>query len=232
MPLFRNYRLLFVHIPKNAGRSIEAALLNDAGSPDDGRRSLLNRAATFMARETASRFAREHLIGTLDFALASQHLTYVEMEMLGLLPESSDFRSFAIVRNPYDRALSSVMHFSDDTWVHEGDGRARKRAFEKRLAEWLERPIADHNQRAHRRSQIAYLRDQSGSQAVEKILRFETIGDDFSAFMRDLGHGEVSLTVRGHAGRKRDYRDYYDAASRSLVEQAFGEDIDAFEYSF
>lgn len=232
MPIFQSYRLLFVHIPKNAGRSVEAALLGETGTPDGGRRSLLNRAATFLARETASRFPRDHLIGTLDVSLAAQHLTYVEMEMLGLLPDEAGFRSFATVRNPYDRALSSVMHFREGSWVQEMDERQRMRGFEEQLAQWLEQPIADHNQRAHRRSQVAYLRNQEGLQAVETILRFEMIDQDFKAFMRDLGISGVTLPIRGHGGRTRDYRDYFDPASRRRVELAFGEDIDAFEYSF
>ena len=45
--------VLFVHIPKNAGRSIETALLGGLGSPDGGRRNFVNRAAPWLARRTA-----------------------------------------------------------------------------------------------------------------------------------------------------------------------------------
>lgn len=232
MPLFPEHRLLFVHIPKNAGRSIEQALLGDAGTPDDGRRSLLNRFATALARETSSDFARKHLIGTLDVTLASQHLTYVEMELLGLLPTEGDLRPFAVVRNPYDRILSSVMHFSGPEWPHEEDEKARKHAFAAQLERWLDRPIRDHNERAHRRTQLAYLRDQTGAQIVETVIRFENLVEDFASLMQSYGLGDIALPFRGNAGRSRDYKDYYDAASRKRVEDAFGEDIDAFEYSF
>ena len=143
------------HIPKNAGRSIEEALLGEDGSPDGGRRSWLNRVATFVSRETASPFARKYLIGTLDVALASQHLTYVEMQLLGLLPETP-LRSFAVVRNPFDRALSSMIHFDRGAWVDEPDTTRRQDEFERVLGRWLDRDLSDHNERAHRRPQVDF----------------------------------------------------------------------------
>lgn len=232
MPIFQDHKLLFIHIPKNAGRSIEAALLGGAGTPDDGRRSLLNRGATFISRRTRSRFPERYLIGTLDVALAAQHLTYVEMEMLGLLPEEDGFHSFAVLRNPFDRALSSIMHFSSDAWVQEPDPRVRQKQCAARLAHWLERPLSDHNERAHRRTQLAYLRDQHGKLAVDSLLSFETISEDFSALLEACGIKGLKLPFRGRAGRKRGYRDYFNSESRKLVEDAFGEDLDAFGYTF
>lgn len=232
MPIFPDHNLLFVHIPKNAGRSVEAALLGDRGTPDDGRRSGPNRAAKLLLTETASSFAREHLIGTIDVSLASQHLTYVEMEMLGLLPDGDEFHSFAIVRNPFDRALSSTMHFSADRWVDEADASRLAQSTAARLSQWLDRPLADHNDRAHRRTQLSYLRDSRGEIVVDSILRFENLAHDFAEFLEARGISGLQLPFRGSAGRDRSYRDYYDHHSRRLVEEAFGEDLDAFCYEF
>ena len=233
MPLFADLGLLFVHIPKNAGRSIEKVLLGDHGTPDGGRRSIANRAARLLLQRTRSKFAERYLIGTIDEAFAAQHLTYSEMDLLGLLPtDERSYHSFAVVRNPYDRVLSSIMHFSADAWVHEADETLRKRQFEFRLAEWLERQLDDHNKRAHRRMQIEFLRDQTGKRSVDSILRFEAISEEFTAFMEDRGRPGLALPMRGHAGRTRNYSDYFNASSRLLVEKVFGEDIETFGYSF
>lgn len=232
MPIFHSRKLIFVHIPKNAGRSVEEALLSGKASPDGGRRSLINRAFTALSRRTAPKLAKSHLIGSLDVTLASQHLTYVEMEMLGLLDEAEGYQSFAIVRNPYDRALSSTIHFSDSDWLQEPDPLLRKRQFAAHLARWLERPLTDHNKRAHRRGQLSFLRDQSGRIAVNTLLRFETITTDFYNFTKSCGVEGLNLPVRGSAGRKVGYRDYFNEEARKLVEKAFGEDIDTLKYSF
>lgn len=232
MPIFSDHELLFVHIPKNAGRSIELALLDGEGSPESGRRSLVNRIATLFARSTASTFPTKHLIGTLDVALSAQHLTYAEMDLLGLIPAEERLTSFAVVRNPYDRALSSAMHFFGGDWTQESDLKTLRLNFEKALNDWLDRELKDHNDRAHRRPQIDYLRDLTGEIVVDKVLRFESLAEDFSAFMAEHSGKSLALSRRGHSGRGRTYHDFYNSASRRRVEDAFGDDIDAFNYAF
>lgn len=221
-----------MHIPKNAGRSIEAALLGGNGSPDGGRRSLVNRTATLISRCTAPRFAKTHLIGTLDVTLAAQHLTFVEMEMLGLLPENNDYISFCVVRNPYDRALSSVMHFSRAEWKASADDEERRSGFERDLEAWLNAPLTDHNLRAHRRSQVDFLHNRKGEIAVDHILRFESIGKEFSALSDGLGWTGVGIERVGDSGRRRTYLDYYTEGAKVLVERYFAADLDAFKFVF
>lgn len=232
MPIFSDHKLLFLHIPKNAGRSVEAALLGKAGSPDGGWRSFANRAFAGLARTTKSRFAEQYLIGTLDISIASQHLTYVEMEMLGILPNNEIFHSFGVVRNPYDRVISSVMHFSEWPWYEEKDPRLLKKYFRARLDHWLDRPLQDHNERAHRRTQISYLRDSLGHLIVETILRFENLPAEFDDFLKERRINGVELPFLGKSGRRHDYREFFDEESRKLIETNFGDDLEYFKYNF
>ena len=231
MPFFREAGLIFVHIPKNAGRSIEKALLGSTGSPDGGRRTALNRAAHTLQYVTRSRFAEARLIGTLDVVLAAQHLTYGEMDFLGLLPSGSDGQplpSFCVCRNPFDRAVSSVGHFKPGGHGGPSD----PAAFERALAAFLERSPCDHNQRAHRRPQRHFTLDGTGRIAVDTVLRYETLGEDFARLAADHGLGEITLPWHGRARRARDYRNYYTESARRLVATAYGEDIEAFGYAF
>lgn len=225
MPFFRDRNLLFVHIPKNAGRSIEAALLGSTGLPDGGRRSLPNRLATGVQRCTAAALVRERLIGTLDVSVAAQHLTFAEIELLGVLPadQLARCRRFGVCRNPFDRAISSVLHFCGDP---------QDRPFEHALGRWLDRTPLDHNELAHRRTQAAYLRDSRGQPAVPHVLRFERLAEDFSQLMAEFGLESVSLPQRGTSRCGRSHRDYFNPAARRVVERAFAEDLDQFGYAF
>ncbi len=164
--------------------------------------------------------------------LAAQHLTYVEMEMLGLLPADPGLVSFCVVRNPYDRTLSSVMHFSKAEWKSFDNGDDRCAGFERDLEAWLSRPLSDHNLRAHRRSQLDFVRDRRGEIAVEHILRFESLREDFYALGVRLGWNALDIGRVGDSGRRRAYRDFYTDRSRRLVEDCFGEDCAAFEYQY
>lgn len=226
MPFFRDRNLLFVHIPKNAGRSIEAALLGSTGSPDDGRRSWSNRLATGAQRCTAAVGVRERLIGTLDVTVAAQHLTFAEIELLGLLPadQFAHCRRFSVCRNPFDRAVSSVFHFC---------GKPQDQLdFERALSRWLDRTPRDHNELAHRRTQAAYLLDSRGQPAVPHVLRFERLAGDFKQLMAELRLDNVSLAWRGKSRRARSHRDYFSASARRAVERAYAEDLDQFGYAF
>jgi hypothetical protein len=226
MPFFRDRNLLFVHIPKNAGRSIEAALLGPTGSPDGGRRSWPNRLATGAQRRTAAVDVRERLIGTLDVTVAAQHLTFAEIELLGVLPagQLAQCRRFSVCRNPFDRAVSSVFHF--------GGNPLDQSEFERALYRWLDRPPRDHNELAHRRTQAAYVRDSRGQPAVPHMLRFERLCDDFEQLMGEFGIDGVWLAWRGESRRARNHRDYFNASARRAVERAYAEDLDQFGYAF
>lgn len=225
MPYFRDQNLLFVHIPKNAGRSIEAALLGPT-APDGGRRSWSNRLATGLQRCTAAIDVRERLIGTLDVTVAAQHLTFAEIELLGLLPadQLAHCRRFCVCRNPFDRAVSSVLHFCGTP--HD------KPEFERALVRWVDRPPRDHNELAHRRTQAAYLHDTRGQAAVPHVLRFERLSDDFEHLMGEFGIEGLSLACRGKSRRGRNYRDYFNASARRAVERVYAEDLDQFGYAF
>lgn len=229
MPVFPDLNLLFVHIPKNAGRSIEEALFGNAQAPHSGRRSTLNRAFHALTVLTAPKTVRSRLVGTLDHVLVAQHMTYGEMDLLGLLPEGAPM-PFAVCRNPYDRAVSSVSHFADAR-NHAATPKTPDE-FERALFAWLDRAPKDHNERAHRRPQIDYILDRRGRRAVETVLQYEALGDEFAAFTARIGEPQITLPWHGRSKRSRDYRDYLTQAARSRVETEFGDDIEAFGYTF
>lgn len=225
MPRFDAAGLFFVHIPKNAGRSVEAALM---GAPDPaarGARRPLGRIGTALSRLAAPALPRTHLMGTLDVALAAQHLTYAEVEILGLLPPERRHPddTFCVVRDPFDRAVSSVTHTCGPQKDPAG--------FERALERWLEAEPSDHNRRAHRRPQAHYLTDRAGRRAVGHVLRFERLAEEFAALMARRGLA-ARLPWHGRSRAPGTARALYTARARTLVETAFAEDIDAFGYRF
>lgn len=230
MPYCFEYKLLFVHIPKNAGRSIEEAIFQSPTAPHSGRRSFVNRVFHGLSKMTAPRLPSKTLIGSLDQVLAAQHLTYVEMEMLGLLPCAPDSVDsvFAVCRNPFDRVVSSINHF----WPGDQKLPTRPAEFEHALLAWLHRDVKDHNQRAHRRTQVDFILDKRGQRVADRILRFEHLVEDFSEFMREYGQPQVQLPWNGNSGRTGSYRDYFTDAARRAVETEFGEDLETFKYEF
>lgn len=154
------------------------------------------------------------------------------MEMLGLLPRDADYVSFCVVRNPYDRALSSVIHFTKAEWTNSENDEERRVGFELDLESWLNRPIEDHNMRAHRRAQIDFVRNRKGEVVVNHILRFETLAEDFLALGEHLGWTGINIKRVGDSGRRKSYQDFYSERSKKMVEECFGDDCEAFGFNY
>ena len=124
------------------------------------------------------------------------------------------------------------MHFSKADWKNATDEVERQAGFERDLRQWLNRPVSDHNQRAHRRSQIDFIRNRKGEIAIEHTVRFEAIEQEFNALARRLGWKGVEMKRVGDSGRSMTYRQFYSSNARQLIEQRFGDDLRFFAYEY
>lgn len=225
MTYFADKNVLFIHIPKNAGKSIEAALgLTDHADLNNvGRRSLMNRVFTLLQRQTSNSVARTRLHGTLDVSFCAQHLTLQEIQLLHLVPAILETRTFAVFRNPLSRAVSTYKHFSSRQKVSQEN-------FESFCKHWYTGAAPfNHNLLAHRRQQLDYLLDSRGQIAVDKILRFEHLESDFKEMCRNWGLGCRKL---GHIGKQSDESDWaelYTDQSFRVIEKLFADDIAFFD---
>jgi hypothetical protein len=233
MPIFHEHGLIFVHIPKNAGKSVEAAFLGK-GSENAGRRSKLNAAMKLLLRWTGSPVPRRDLLGSLDFTFAAQHMTIYEMTSLGLVSTSNcpGYGSFAVVRNPFDRVISSVFHhFSRDlksrALVIDGPD-----SFGSALRRWLEDEPRDHNHIAHKRNQFDFLTLNGRDIGVDHLIRYERLSVELNTFCEARSIPAPSLGWSGRNARNREYRDYFRNDSRRILEKHFGQDLDTLRYTF
>ena len=148
------HRSIFVHVPKAAGQSVEMAFLDDLGLGSAERAPLL------------LRYNPDRAIGPERLA----HLYAWEYPALGhVTSEQFDaFFKFAVVRDPYERAVSELKY----------------RGLSKRLGvrDYF-RGVPDDAydvRRRHIDPQRCYLTDRSGERLlVDEVLRFETLEDDW-----------------------------------------------------
>ena len=219
-------KVLFIHIPKNAGKSIEAALglISKELLERPSLRSPLNRFAKLMLKLTSSSYTSESLFGPLDYTFCAQHLTYSEIEFLGLLNEEELKSSLklAVVRNPYTRSMSTCRHFC---------GKCDLDTFKYFWENISIRKNADHNCLAHARTQASFLRRFDGTAAPVEVLRFENLERDFNNLCDREGVDHYPLVPIGAGPSSVNYLDFYDAEACALIEQYFHEDFSAFSYT-
>lgn len=168
--LSRRYGVIFVHVPKTAGQSIESVFIEREGLTWETRAPLLPRAKTAGApgpERLAHLYADEYV--ALDYVTAH---------------EFARFFKFAVVRDPYARAVSAYRYRRA-----MGLGLSMK-AFLRLSVD----PDSDIGR--HTALQSRYLFDASGVCLVDKVLHFETLQKEFSALSLQIFGEEVELPRR------------------------------------
>ena len=207
MPVSHQLKAIFVHIPKNAGESIEKKL----GMYGNGGNLL----------DTLWGVRGNHVL---------QHLTMAQIGSM-YLPEEvvQGYFKFAFIRNPWDKAVSEYhwylrygapVSFLD--WVRSLESRVSRR-------ENLHVLEIGHNIPQHE-----FIYQDGKDLLVDYVGRFERLQADFDHVCRMLGVADSMLykdASTASSGR-RGYREYYNKESRDIISRLYMKDIDLFGYRF
>ena len=208
------HRFIFIHVYKVAGSSVFNALRTYAEEPGQPLAARVLRPFGIKLRRPLDWAYREK-----DFA---DHVRARDVRERLTPAVYRRFYSFAFVRNPWDW-LVSLYHYMLDSETHPQHEFARK-TFAS-FDEYVEWKVANDV-----KLQKTFVTDEQGRTIVDCVGRIENLRDDFGAICRRIG-------IRAdlpHVNRSRhaDYRGYYSDRTRSLVADAFGEDIELCRYEF
>lgn len=223
MILSKSHRFIFVHIYKTAGTSVMAAFLPHA--------RLVDRMA-FEFRRTSRLFIRINGVmgwnddGMKQYTGFHKHATAAEIRRKMGKVKFARYYRFAFVRNPYD-LLVSLYYYIKQSPRHKHHDVATKLDF-KQFLKWH---IGENPP-----NQVDFVSDPAtGEVLVDDIGRFETLESDIKRIRRRVGLGEevvVSHKNKSVERKKRDFRDYFDEESRTLVADHFRRDLEGLGYSF
>jgi chondroitin 4-sulfotransferase 11 len=218
MPISHALQVIFIHIPKTAGTSIEAALGMHGDKQDIGIRPYFNQTPD-----------AAHLYGG-----NLQHLTATKLRTVLRDDECfSRYYKFAVVRNPWERLVSTGA-WSDQKWARgvelertEFEQLVRQLHQAFRTAKATSRPMILPPQLE---PQVSYVFDERGEPLLDFVARYENLTADWQQIRTRLGvTTELPMRMRSH---HRPYQDYYDEASRSMVAEIYADDAAAFGYAF
>lgn len=205
MPISRSKNLIFIHIPKNAGESIEKSLGMYKGAH------------------------WESYWGVVNGNVVLQHLTATELKML--LNDDffwQDAVKFAVVRNPWSKAVSEY------NWYLRYGPPCEFSEWLRGLADRI-RINTQINilETAHNVEQYKFIYDEHGQCMVDHVLRFESIQNDFGQLMKrcnvqcTLTHAEQT-----RSSSSKPYREYYKPKDVEIVARIYKRDIEMFGYEY
>lgn len=210
------HRIIFLHLPKTAGTSVERWFLDLRGL-----RPLDEGALGVFTNPRRARLERANGHASLEMV--------EDLVFGGDIPP--DFRLFTIVRDPLARLLSE--------WSYRRVPSPRRLGFGLRLplrlmlAEAAEppHPLAPwlRDLRAHLRPQSAFLRGRAAERV--RVLRFETLARDFAALQADWGLPVTPLPRENTTARKRRPTPAQLIRAATFARDFYAEDYAQFGYA-
>mgnify|MGYP001166446226 FL=1 len=171
------HKVIFIHIPKCAGQSIEETFLNDLQLNWDDHRYLFGcfKKPANWNKNIPDRIA---------------HITAKEILEFNFLPVEifDSFYKFSIVRDPVQRLISSWNYLNPDA----------------NFDDWVSSTVlAGHKEKNYFfKDQADYLFDENNNSLVDDVIPFKTLGSSKHNFYNYLEN--VSAISHRNASKKRD----------------------------
>ena len=211
MPCTPDRSLLFIHIPKTGGSSIENAF-GFYGSWEQENQEILFgliRSPELIAYKWGSAFL--------------QHLTWQEIQ------QNWDFSSavrFAAVRNPWARFAS--VYTNTDTHLKETAMAAGINLDNLTFDQFVD--ATDGLIHAHLRPQLEYITINNAADNSIIILHTENLENEFNQLCDKLGQ-QRSLPWHNNSSQKLPFKQLYSPTSWRRIADRYAMDIDFFGYS-
>ena len=214
MIISRGRGYIFVHIPKTGGTAMALALESRAKADD------------LMIGDTPKALRRRGKVkGVQTAGRLWKHSTLADAEGLISRADMVELFAFTLVRNPWDRMVSSYHWLKTQTFDHPAVTLAKARDF----SGFLNAPLTQATFRASPAAQ--YMTDGAGTHHANLYIRLEHLaGDmvplaDHLEFMPDLPVANISK-------RARDWRGFYTEPDALLLADICAHDIETFGYTF
>jgi len=208
----RKRKIIFVHIPKTGGTSVE-----DLFWPvNQYKRNERNLWMGFK-----SPMHNKYQTGGL------QHLTASLIETEVGKKEFHDCFKFTFVRNPWDKSISQYLYIKKRKDLRDFIGMDLGYNF-KQYLECIQKKI-----HVQWEKQYKFIEDDSGKMLVNWIGRFENISADVDVLRKLLNfnlHYKLPHVNKSHS--RLHYSSYYDLESKEMVAQMYEQDILKYGYFF
>ena len=204
-------KLIFFHIPKNAGTSVSNLLLKD----ENFYYPWVILSKILRKFKKTDNFFFDNFQKKIYLFTSHETVKTIEKKISSEIYDN--FFKFAVVRNPYSRFVSRYNYMKLTNTLKELN-------FPEFLKKHVELSlIADQ--------QYKFLLNKNGKIGVNKIIRFENINEEMTELSK-ANNLKLSKLRKLNISTAENYKDYYDADTKKIVADFCKEDLEFFNYSF
>lgn len=227
MPYSKSLGLVFVAIPKTGTTSVTRAM-HDISKPFGG----LQLVNEYVDDEYRRKY-RLHEIGDNKPGRA-KHLSALQIKYILGDEEFERCTKFSVVRNPWARMVSRFFftHKQSEPSDEDKIRRGTTRVFhDMEFEAWIESRWKRYKSGKRTNSQWGKLVDKNGTLLVDRVGRLEDVQPTLDWVTDTVGVERVQMPhVNGT--RKGHYVKFYNDATREMVADMCGKDIEFFDYQF
>lgn len=212
--------LIFIHIPKTGGCSIENVLMKDFLKKNDKQGSL--------------KFDEELKKNMVKNKKWAQHFSLQEIELHYKVESIEEAIKFTVVRNPWNRAVSEYLYMIKMGGCNCSN---KKEKIPKNFFEYVCSGFSC-SWKNHVLPQTNFLKNKQGRVDMNFIARFENFEEDVENIFKKIGvSSELTLpkfnaSFNNYLKYTQPYWSFYNKKTKRIIENMYAEDIETFGYEF
>lgn len=215
------YKCIFIHIPKCAGTSIEAALghHDQYSGPGMQDHRTLAQIEPWSLGKALTGPSLQADIRRMYMALRQSHNPANRMTVTR--DQYDSYFRFSIVRDPWSRAVSWYKNVLRD--------KAHQRTYNKGLTSFGAF-MAHYAGKRALRPQTFWLCNRAGEIDLDHIGRFENISDEFEVIRERLGAADLQFPWLIKSDKKEDISHHLDERTDALIRSVYAREIELFSF--